>query len=64
MLDALVSAHGRQNAKLCLRKIERLVARELLQYATSPGCAWPTVEGLAVLDGSPRLAVDSSAENG
>jgi hypothetical protein len=52
VLDALVKAYGRANAKLCLRKIERLVARELLQYNASLGCAWPTDQGLERLDDS------------
>jgi hypothetical protein len=61
VLDALVSAYGRRNAKLCLRKVERLVARELLQYTTSLAAAWPTPQGLAVLDDAGRHQVASSA---
>lgn len=55
-----MNAYGRKNAKLCRRKIERLVARELLQYTTALGFAWPTDEGLDVLDGSARLRLRSS----
>ena len=58
VLDALVTAYGRKNAKLCLRKVERLVARELLQYTTSLGSAWPTAQGLAVLDHTGRAQVE------
>ena len=50
VLDALVNAHGRENAGVCLRKIERLVARELLQSEGLASRAWPTAQGLDVLD--------------
>lgn len=35
--------------KLALRKVERLVDRDLLDYGVSPHYAWPTPEGLTLL---------------
>jgi hypothetical protein len=63
VLDALVKAYGRANKKLCLRKIERLVARELLQYTASLRSAWPTAEGLRRLDDS-RPSAGSPGHSG